>query len=980
MKFYIVSLIALLIIIASTYSQNDYRRLPLAMKPEKSLTPEEKQFLGRLHLQLVRGKQLPPEVLKMDVIRDRILNSDGFELINVSQAPAGQHETSIAINPKNPLNMIATSNDSRYLQAPPWGYRMVAFYTTDGGKTWAETTTPYNQNLYISMPSDPWKMTIFDPGVTFDTKGNAYYSYGFTQTVETGRDDNGVFVSKSTDGGKTWSEPIPVALAIGFYPNPFHDRYMITADINEESPYKDRLYVTWKRFIVNPACLISYSVDGGETWTQARALPGSEKPRTQSATPTVGPNGILYVVWEDKDEMTWTTSAMVQISTNGGVNWLANPKVAQKVITIGRDFKGRVVLPDKQNIRVGSDPVIAVDNSNGPRRGWVYVVQAGKDEQGRTALYLARSTDNGNTWRGNQRIDDNNLGNDIFFPSITVDRKTGAVCIFYYSSQNDPGNKGVDGYIAFSEDGVNFTNIRLTPQTWYIDRLNKVLPQGEENNIYWGDYTSIASHDGKFYPLFWMPMPITGDANSLELFTAELSPRPRMPQNLNAESSWENPDKIKLTWKDPDKTLLGTTLNDFKIIIKRDGKEIAQVDAGVQTYTDTGLEDGKKYLYSIRARNQYGESMETSVSAYAGSALKPLPPTDLIAKPDKNGILIQWRNPYKHIDGSPFFDFSHIAVYVDSQFVKNIDKGIAAGELSSAVIELTTEKFYKVFLKAVGKRGDIETESESSNEFFSYAGAPIDNFADNFDNPDKRIPHHIIGTWDITDKKAKSEPYSFTDTPEGNYAPGETLVLFAPTVIKAGKTTLSFDHIALIDIGAGDNGVIAISNDFGKTWKDLRWVDRNTSPNFKGDISQADWDYLGISLEDFVGDTVYLRFSVFANFFKHDDGWYIDNLEIGDKPVSVENTMVYNALLKLEAIPNPANEIISLNVSIPIRDRYSINIYDLLGNRLIKVQDKVFEAGEYKYTLDVRNLSQGIYYCVINNGSYMKTIPLIIER
>ncbi len=360
--------------------------------------------------------------------------------------------------------------------------------------------------------------------------------------------------------------------------------------------------------------------------------------------------------------------------------------------------------------------------------------------------------------------------------------------------------------------------------------------------------------------------------------------------------------------------------------------------------------------------------------------MKPLNPTELVAKPHSEGIYIEWLNPDKHIDNSPFFDFSHIAVYVDSQLVTSVKDGITTGERSNAVIKVTTEKFYHIFIKAVGKRGDIETESEPSEVLFTYAGAPLENFADNFDVSEKRLPHFIVGDWALTDKKAKSEPYSLTDTPEGNYAPGETSIIFAPTVIKEGKTTLSFDHIALIDIGAGDNGVIAISNDFGNIWKHLRWVDRNTSPKFTGSIQDADWDYLGINLEDFIGDTIYIRFILFANFFRHDDGWYIDNLEIGDKPVSVDYENLYSALLKMEISPNPASELINLRLVIPARNKFSVKIFDLFGNSLLSIDERIYEAGEYSYKININALSSGLYYCVLNSGTYIKTVPIIIER
>jgi hypothetical protein len=138
------------------------------------------------------------------------------------------------------------------------------------------------------------------------------------------------------------------------------------------------------------------------------------------------------------------TSAMVQISLNGGQTWRPAPVIAQTVGTTGtyNSTSGRQVLADKQNIRVSSYPAIAVDHSNTPRRGWIYLVQSGKDVQGRSGIFFTYSTNGGLTWAPSQRIDNNTLHNDLFFPAIAVDPVTGIIAVLYYSSQHDPDKPG----------------------------------------------------------------------------------------------------------------------------------------------------------------------------------------------------------------------------------------------------------------------------------------------------------------------------------------------------------------------------------------------------------------------------------------------------------------------------------------------------------------------------------------------------------
>jgi hypothetical protein len=114
-----------------------------------------------------------------------------------------QNETSIAVSSREPRNLVAGANDYRL------GTGSSGFYaSTDGGKSWYDGIIPF--------PSGPAGITRGegiipsggDPVVAFDRAGVAYYSQiGFFR----GTDVGGVFVSRSTNGGFTWSRAcIPV--------------------------------------------------------------------------------------------------------------------------------------------------------------------------------------------------------------------------------------------------------------------------------------------------------------------------------------------------------------------------------------------------------------------------------------------------------------------------------------------------------------------------------------------------------------------------------------------------------------------------------------------------------------------------------------------------------------------------------------------------------------------------------------------------
>jgi hypothetical protein len=408
----------ILIILASNLellSQYDARQLPEYLNINMANSDRAESRARKVFY-----KNFPPEAMNKYTGPDRIM-ADGIEIKNLSGGNNNQSETWITYNPTNPENLVAGANDYRYLTAQS-GYRMGAYATFDGFKNWIHSATPDNNGVPISIPAG-FDMLVFDPGITFDSRGWCYYSYGACQIDNQERNyDNGLFVCRSKDGGKTWEEQVGVALTMqGTLWQVFHDRYSIIADANSSSQYKDNIYITWKRFIQNVGICFSKSTDAGDNWSQPSLIPGGNTNESQSPIPVVGPNGEIYVVWRNPNNS--YEEVLFQKSTNGGTAWLASPKKVQQVVPIGmvNSISHRDVLVKKGNMRVSSLPYIAVDLSNGPRKGYIYIVQTGKDENGLTRLYFAKSTNGGEDWESKIRIDDNQYANDMFFPNISVD-------------------------------------------------------------------------------------------------------------------------------------------------------------------------------------------------------------------------------------------------------------------------------------------------------------------------------------------------------------------------------------------------------------------------------------------------------------------------------------------------------------------------------------------------------------------------------
>lgn len=384
----------------------------------------------------------------------------------------GQEETTIAVFGKN---IVVGWNDAN----PPPARSFTGYgYSHDGGETFTDGGT---------IPAPPDGFTIGDPDITVDRHGNFYFS----MLIEDANGVSGIGVAKSTDGGRTFS--VPVTASPGTDPANFQDKEFLTVDTSG-GPFDGNVYVSWTEFFEGgDRILFSRSTNGGISFSRPIQI-SPDGQGVQGSIPRVGPNGEIYIAWEDFD----TPAIRISKSTDGGVSFGAdgvdNTLVAPLNFVTSRSLEcGRRVL--NGDLRMHEFPSLAVN----PQNGDVYVVftsnPPGPDE---SDIFFTRSDDGGKTFSTPIRVNDDLTTHDQFWPFIAVARD-GTIGVVFYDRRNDPKNLDIDVYLAVSTDyGLSFhPNKRITEQTSPTQEF-----LARFRSCYWGDYLYITA-DAQYFYIAW---------------------------------------------------------------------------------------------------------------------------------------------------------------------------------------------------------------------------------------------------------------------------------------------------------------------------------------------------------------------------------------------------------------------------------------------------------------------------------------------
>jgi BNR repeat-like domain len=364
----------------------------------------------------------------------------------------------------------------------------VGAVTLDGGATWSRTTAPFTRCSGGNATNGGDYERATDPWVTFAPSGNAFQMALATQGASLAPGSiSAMLVSRSTDSGRTWSNPSTLIRDTAAF---FNDKNTITADPTDG----DFVYAVWDRLAATGGgpSFFARTTDGGNTWEGARSIfdPGPSS-QTIGNVIVVLPNGTLINLFTQLDEGAAgqiTSSLNILRSNDKGGSWSVPIRIANLLAIGARDPETGTVIRDG----AGLGQIAVAPNGN------LYVVWQDARFSGgaRDGIALSRSTDGGLTWSNPVQLNSVPAA-QAFTPSVHV-RANGTVGVTYYdfrSNTPDPASLPTELIFARSTDGVTWQENRLTAA---FDMLTAPFSRG----LFIGDYHALTSANNVFIPLY----------------------------------------------------------------------------------------------------------------------------------------------------------------------------------------------------------------------------------------------------------------------------------------------------------------------------------------------------------------------------------------------------------------------------------------------------------------------------------------------
>lgn len=495
---------------------------------------------------------------------------------NLSNLSLSDGEPYIAVNPANQNNIIAGWMRLR-LDGKIWIATRASF---DKGQTWSTINF---------MPHDTVLNNSADVIIAFNNSGIAYLSYVDYRTSPDSA--GGVFLSKSIDGGLTWSAPTKV-FDKNETPDMPIDRPWIAVD-NSGGANDGTIFVTSMSayfYTGQHHIYLRTSADGGVTWSAIKQVDDSLSSvgsfKVSYAPVSFGRDGKVYIAYMAYVSL-FVKKFYIATTTDAGNTF-------QKY-DFGSVYPAFAKLPAYV---ISADPV-----NNG------HVILSWCDTRfGDLDVLLSKSTDSGQTWSIPIRINDDTINNGVVQDQVWANfSPSGKLAIAWRDRRlNGVGlNVPFDIYATLSTDAANTfsPNYRVTNVSspyFASPCCNSFIGVATaDSSIYmnWGDYRSGTDWDVYFNKTDFTTL-ITSINNISPTIQSSIVIFPN-PANNSMQVSFSFP-LSKINFEIIIFNSVGQIMKTIPISINQSGMYFKQID--ISNFTD-----GVYYLF-IKSNNLFFKS------------------------------------------------------------------------------------------------------------------------------------------------------------------------------------------------------------------------------------------------------------------------------------------------------------------------------------------------------------------------------------
>ncbi len=455
----------------------------------------------------------------------------------------------IAVDPTTAGHLLTGVQQDRWSNGGARGLR--AGVSVNSGRNWT-TSVPQDVSLCTGGPfqrsTDPW--------TAFGLDGTAYFfSLAFNNNPTPPINGaSAMLVSRSTDGGVTWSAP--TYLINDTDPLAFNDKNSLTTDPN----IPGNVYAVWDRLYGPPTAFrapggsdengassqavvdhdglqmarnriassrlaaaqgkpspvsdtfgptyFARSTNSGLTWSRASPIYDPGRGAQTIANLIVGqPSGKLLDFFTHIDAQGNTSIATVS-SFDHGFSWSRNPILVAPTIAVG------AITPESH--KPLRDASLLFSPTVDPTSGNLYVAwEQPVGKSGISGVLFTQSTDNGSTWSAPVKINatpantTNKLRGQAFNPTL-VAAPDGTLAVTYYDFRNDTGPAGhelADAWVLFctpagtaptcTDPGKWGHEGRLTNTSFNIDQAPLT-----DSGYFLGDYFGLVAQGSMVWPAF----------------------------------------------------------------------------------------------------------------------------------------------------------------------------------------------------------------------------------------------------------------------------------------------------------------------------------------------------------------------------------------------------------------------------------------------------------------------------------------------